>query len=61
MCSPKGKHRQFTLLVKVDLTQRSRVVNNATASSSDAPPAHAASSTSITLPRSRHGVAGVTG
>jgi uncharacterized repeat protein (TIGR01451 family) len=57
----KGKHRQFTLLVKVDLTQRARVVNKATASSSDAPPAGAASSTSITLPRNRHGVAGVTG
>jgi uncharacterized repeat protein (TIGR01451 family) len=57
----KGKHRQFTLLVKVDLTQRADVLNKATATSNDTPPAHAASSTNITLPRSRHGVAGVTG
>ncbi|MDP9257983.1 MAG: hypothetical protein M3Q31_15725 [Actinomycetota bacterium] len=57
----KGKHRKFTLLVKVDLTQRSRVVNKAVATANDAPPARAASSTSITLPRDRHGVAGVTG
>ncbi|MDX6630866.1 MAG: hypothetical protein QOH00_3112 [Gaiellales bacterium] len=57
----KGKQRQFTLLVKIDLTQRSRVVNKATATAGDAPPARAASSTAVTLPRSRHGVAGVTG
>jgi uncharacterized repeat protein (TIGR01451 family) len=57
----KGKHRQFTLLVKVDLTQRSRVVNKAIATANDARSARAASSTSITLPRDRHGVAGVTG
>jgi uncharacterized repeat protein (TIGR01451 family) len=57
----KGKHRQFTLLVKVDLTQRKRVVNKAVATANDARPAGAASSTDITLPRSRHGVAGVTG
>jgi len=57
----KGKRRQFTLLVKVDLTQRSRVLNKAIATANDAPPSGAASSTSITLPRARHGVAGVTG
>jgi hypothetical protein len=57
----KGKHRQFTLLVKVDLTQRADVINKAVATADDAPPARAASSTNITLPRSRHGVAGVTG
>jgi uncharacterized repeat protein (TIGR01451 family) len=57
----KGKHRQLTLLVKVDLTQRSRVVNKAIATANDARSARAASSTSITLPRDRHGVAGVTG
>jgi uncharacterized repeat protein (TIGR01451 family) len=57
----KGKHRQFTLLVKVDLTQRSRVLNKAVATANDARPSGAASSTSITLPRDRHGVAGVTG
>jgi uncharacterized repeat protein (TIGR01451 family) len=57
----KGKHKQFTLLVTVDVTQRSRVVNKAMATAGDAPPARAASSTDVTLPRSRHGVAGVTG
>jgi uncharacterized repeat protein (TIGR01451 family) len=57
----KGKQKQFTLVVKVDVTQRSRVVNKATATANDAPPARAASSTAITLPRNRHGVAGVTG
>ncbi|HET6173830.1 MAG TPA: SdrD B-like domain-containing protein [Gaiellales bacterium] len=57
----KHKHRQFTLLVKVDLTQRKRLVNKAVATSDDTPPARAASSTDVTLPRSRHGVAGVTG
>ena len=57
----KGKHRQFTLLVKVDLTQRARLINKAVATADDAPPASAASSTTITLPRARHGVAGVTG
>jgi uncharacterized repeat protein (TIGR01451 family) len=57
----KGKHRQFTLVVKVDLTQRGHVVNKAVATAKDARPARAASSTVITLPRTRHGVAGVTG
>lgn len=57
----KGRSKQFTLVVIVDLTQRKRVVNKATATASDAPPAGAASSTAVTLPRSRHGVAGVTG
>jgi uncharacterized repeat protein (TIGR01451 family) len=57
----KGKHRQFTLLVKVDLTQRGHVLNKAVATATDARPARAASSTTITIPRSRHGVAGVTG
>jgi uncharacterized repeat protein (TIGR01451 family) len=57
----KGKRRQFTLLVTVDLTQRGRIVNRAVATATDAGPARAASSTAITLPSSRHGVAGVTG
>jgi uncharacterized repeat protein (TIGR01451 family) len=57
----RGKHKQLALVVKVDLTQRSRVVNRAVATASDAPPARAASSTNVKLPRSRHGVAGVTG
>jgi uncharacterized repeat protein (TIGR01451 family) len=58
---PKGRRKQFGLIVKVDLTQRTRIKNTAIATASDAPSAHAASSTDVTLPRSRHGVAGVTG
>jgi uncharacterized repeat protein (TIGR01451 family) len=58
---PKGRHKQLGLVVKVDVTQRSKIRNTAVATSSDAPSARAASSTNITLPRSRHGVAGVTG
>jgi len=57
----KRKSKQYTLLVTVDLTQRTRVVNKATATANDVPPAKAASSTEIKLPRNRHGVAGVTG
>jgi uncharacterized repeat protein (TIGR01451 family) len=57
----KGKKRQFSLVVKVDVTQRSKLKNNAVATSSNAPSARAASSTSVTFPKNRHGVAGVTG
>jgi uncharacterized repeat protein (TIGR01451 family) len=57
----KGKQRQFTMIVTVDLTARGHVVNKAVATANDARPARAASSTNITLPRNRHGVAGVTG
>ena len=58
---PKGRHKQLGLIVKVDVTQRARIKNTAVATASDAPSAHAASSTDVLLPRSRHGVAGVTG
>ncbi len=58
---PKGRSKQLGLVVKVDVTQRTRIRNTAVATAGDAPSAHAASSTSVTLPRSRHGVAGVTG
>ena len=47
--------------VKVDLTTRKRITNKAVATASDAPSARAASSTNITLPKPRSGVAGVTG
>jgi uncharacterized repeat protein (TIGR01451 family) len=57
----RGRRKQLALIVKVDVTQRSRITNTAVATASDAPSARAASSTDITLPRSRHGVAGVTG
>jgi uncharacterized repeat protein (TIGR01451 family) len=57
----KTKRRQFTLTVKVDLTTRKRITNKAVATASDAPSSRAASSTNITLPRPRSGVAGVTG
>jgi uncharacterized repeat protein (TIGR01451 family) len=57
----KGKHKQYRLAVKVDVTQRGTIKNNAVATASDAGPARAASSTQITVPKSRHGVAGVTG
>ena len=59
---PKTKQKQFTLTVKVDLTTKSkRITNKAVATASDAPSARASSSTNITLPKSRSGVAGVTG
>ena len=57
----KSRRKQFTLVVKVDLTQRTRIQNTAVATASDAPRARAATSTYVTLPRSRSGVAGVTG
>ena len=57
----KSRSKQFGLTVTVDVTQRKRIKNTAVATASDAPSARAASSTSITLPRSRSGVAGVTG
>ena len=59
---PKTKQKQFTLTVKVDLTTKSkRITNKAVATASDAPSARASSSTNIKLPKSRSGVAGVTG
>jgi uncharacterized repeat protein (TIGR01451 family) len=57
----KNRRKQFDLTLTVDVTQRTRIKNTAVATASDAPSARAASSTSITLPRSRSGVAGVTG
>jgi uncharacterized repeat protein (TIGR01451 family) len=57
----RGGRKQLALIVKIDLTQRARVTNTAIATSSDAPSTRAASSTDVSLPRSRHGVAGVTG
>ncbi|HEY3613743.1 MAG TPA: SdrD B-like domain-containing protein [Gaiellales bacterium] len=57
----KGSHKSVYLVVKVDLTQRDRIKNTAVATSSDAPRATASSSTNVTAPRARHGVAGVTG
>jgi uncharacterized repeat protein (TIGR01451 family) len=57
----KGRKQQFSLVVKVDVTQTSRIRNTAVATADDAPSSRAASSTSITAPRSRSGVAGVTG
>ena len=58
---PKGAKKQFTLTVKVDLTQRSKLKNHAVATADNAPSAKAASSTNVTFPKDRHGVAGVTG
>ena len=58
---PKGAKKQFTLTVKVDLTQRSKLKNHAVANADNAPSAKAASSTNVTFPKDRHGVAGVTG
>ena len=43
--------KQFSLVVKVDLTQRTRIKNNAVATASDAPTARASTSTYVTLPR----------
>ncbi len=57
----KDAKKQFTLTVKVDLTQRSTLKNHAVATAGNAPSAKAASSTSVTFPKDRHGVAGVTG
>ena len=57
----KNRRKQFSLIVKVDLTQRTRIKNNAVATASDAPTARASTSTYVTLPRPRSGVAGVTG
>ena len=57
----KGKRKQFTLRVKVDVTQTARIKNTAVATASDAARATASSSTDVTAPRSRSGVAGVTG
>jgi uncharacterized repeat protein (TIGR01451 family) len=57
----KNRSRQFSLLVKVDVTQRTRIKNNAVATASDAPTARASTSTYVTIPKSRSGVAGVTG
>jgi uncharacterized repeat protein (TIGR01451 family) len=57
----KGSHKSVYLVVKVDRTQRDRIKNTAVASSSDAPRVTASSSTDVTAPRARHGVAGVTG
>ena len=57
----KGAKKQFALTVKVDVTQRSKLKNNAVATANNAPSAKAASSTNVTFPKDRHGVAGVTG
>jgi uncharacterized repeat protein (TIGR01451 family) len=57
----RGSHKSVYLVVKVDLTQRARLKNTAVATASDAPRATAATSTAVTIPRARHGVAGVTG
>jgi uncharacterized repeat protein (TIGR01451 family) len=57
----KRSHKTLYLVVKVDLTQRDRIKNTAVATSSDAPRATAHTSTAVTAPRARHGVAGVTG
>jgi uncharacterized repeat protein (TIGR01451 family) len=57
----RGGRKTLYLLVTVDLTQRGRVKNTAVATSSDTPHANASSSTNVTAPRARHGVAGVTG
>ncbi|MDX6600439.1 MAG: hypothetical protein QOE87_4326 [Gaiellales bacterium] len=57
----KTKRKQFALTVKVDLTTHARIKNTAVVTASDAPSARAASSTDVTLPRPRSGVAGVTG
>jgi uncharacterized repeat protein (TIGR01451 family) len=58
---PKGRQKQFGLIVKVDITQRTPIKNNAVATASDAPTSRAATSTNVTLPKPRKGVAGVTG
>jgi len=58
---PKGRHRQFGLVVKVDVTQRKAIKNTAIATASDAPSARASTSTNVTLPKPQSGVAGVTG
>jgi uncharacterized repeat protein (TIGR01451 family) len=57
----KGSHKSVYLVVKVDLTQRARIKNTAVASGNDAPRVTASSSTAVSAPRARHGVAGVTG
>jgi uncharacterized repeat protein (TIGR01451 family) len=57
----RGSHKSVYLVVKVDLTQRARLKNTAVATASDAPRATAGTSTAVTIPRARHGVAGVTG
>ena len=57
----RGGRKTLYLLVTVDLTQRGKVKNTAVATSSDTPHANASSSTNVTAPRARHGVAGVTG
>ena len=57
----RGVGKTLYLLVTVDVTQRGRIKNTAVATASDAPRANAASSTAVTIPRARHGVAGVTG
>ncbi len=57
----KNRRKQFALVVKVDITQRTRIKNNAVATASNAPSARASTSTFVTLPRPRSGVAGVTG
>ena len=57
----KNAKKQLSLVVKVDLTQRSKLRNNAVATADDAPRAKAASSTNVTFPKDQHGVAGVTG
>ena len=57
----RGSHKSVYLVVKVDLTQRARLKNRAVATASDAPRATAQTSTAVTIPRARHGVAGVTG
>ncbi len=58
---PKGRSKQFSLVVKVDVTQRGRIKNRAVATASDAPTSRASTSTNVTIPRVRSGVAGVTG
>ena len=57
---PKGRHKQFGLIVKVDVTQR--VASRTRRSRPRATPERTAStSTNVTLPKPRSGVAGVTG
>ena len=57
----RGGQKSLYLLVTVDLTQRGRIKNTAVATASDAPRAGASSSTNVSAPKARHGVAGVTG